>query len=203
MLIVMKFGGTSVGSAERIAQAAQLAVDTANKGHQVVVVTSAMSKVTDSLIAAARQASTGPLGSEDPAGALRSPQGRRRRAGRRRRRRATRDVLDALQPAARSVREALLRSVDGARADAAAARRHFRHRRDAGGAARRRGDCRARQGVAGGRRDRADRHDRPVRRRRAADGRDPRQDRRAPQARWSPAARFRSSPGSSARPPTA
>jgi aspartate kinase len=59
MLIVMKFGGTSVGSAERIAQAAQLAVDTANKGHQVVVVTSAMSKVTDSLIAAARQASTG------------------------------------------------------------------------------------------------------------------------------------------------
>ncbi len=59
MLIVMKFGGTSVGSAERIAQAAQLAVDTASKGHQVVVVTSAMSKVTDSLIAAARQASTG------------------------------------------------------------------------------------------------------------------------------------------------
>ena len=59
MLIVMKFGGTSVGSAERIGQAAQLAVDTANQGHQVVVVTSAMSKVTDSLIAAARQASTG------------------------------------------------------------------------------------------------------------------------------------------------
>jgi aspartate kinase len=59
MLIVMKFGGTSVGSAERIAQAAQLAVDTAAKGHQVVVVTSAMSKVTDSLIAAARQASMG------------------------------------------------------------------------------------------------------------------------------------------------
>jgi aspartate kinase len=59
MLIVMKFGGTSVGSAERIAQAAQLAVDTAAKGHQVVVVTSAMSKVTDGLIAAARQASTG------------------------------------------------------------------------------------------------------------------------------------------------
>jgi aspartokinase/homoserine dehydrogenase 1 len=59
MLIVMKFGGTSVGSADRIAQAAQLAVDTANRGHQVVVVTSAMSKVTDSLIGAARQASSG------------------------------------------------------------------------------------------------------------------------------------------------
>ena len=59
MLIVMKFGGTSVGSAERITQAAQLVVDTAAKGHQVVVVTSAMSKVTDSLISAARVASTG------------------------------------------------------------------------------------------------------------------------------------------------
>ena len=59
MLIIMKFGGTSVGSAERIAQAAQLASDTAAKGHQVVVVTSAMSKVTDALISAARQASTG------------------------------------------------------------------------------------------------------------------------------------------------
>jgi aspartate kinase len=59
MLIVMKFGGTSVRSAERIAQAAQLAVDTVEKGHQVVVVTSAMSKVTDALIGAARLASTG------------------------------------------------------------------------------------------------------------------------------------------------
>lgn len=59
MLIVMKFGGTSVGSAERIAQAAQLAADSAAQGHQVVVVTSAMSKVTDALIAAARQASAG------------------------------------------------------------------------------------------------------------------------------------------------
>jgi bifunctional aspartokinase / homoserine dehydrogenase 1 len=59
MLIVMKFGGTSVGSAERIGQAAQLAADSAAQGHQVVVVTSAMSKVTDALIAAARQASAG------------------------------------------------------------------------------------------------------------------------------------------------
>jgi aspartate kinase len=59
MLIVMKFGGTSVGSAERIAQAAQLAVEAASQGHQVVVVTSAMSKVTDGLINAARKASAG------------------------------------------------------------------------------------------------------------------------------------------------
>jgi aspartate kinase len=59
MLIVMKFGGTSVGSAERIAQAARLAVDSAAGGHQVVVVTSAMSGVTDTLIGAARRASGG------------------------------------------------------------------------------------------------------------------------------------------------
>jgi aspartate kinase len=59
MRIVMKFGGTSVGSADRIAQAAQLAVDSAAAGHEVVVVTSAMSKVTDSLINAAQRASAG------------------------------------------------------------------------------------------------------------------------------------------------
>src|SRR5438045_3685390 len=59
MLIVMKFGGTSVGSAERIAQAARLAVEAAARGHQVVVVTSAMSKVTDVLVDAAQTASRG------------------------------------------------------------------------------------------------------------------------------------------------
>jgi aspartate kinase len=59
MLIVMKFGGTSVGSAERIAQAASLAIAATQKGHQVVVVTSAMSKVTNALIDAAQRASKG------------------------------------------------------------------------------------------------------------------------------------------------
>jgi aspartate kinase len=59
MLIVMKFGGTSVGSAERIQQAAQLAVTGVNQGHQVVVVTSAMSGVTNLLIDAAQRASRG------------------------------------------------------------------------------------------------------------------------------------------------
>ena len=59
MRIVMKFGGTSVGAAERIAQAAQLAVTSAASGNEVVVVTSAMSKVTDVLIAAAKRASAG------------------------------------------------------------------------------------------------------------------------------------------------
>jgi aspartate kinase len=64
MLIVMKFGGTSVGSPERLAQAARLAIDQAEHGHQVVVVTSAMSRVTDTLVGAAHHASTG---SWDPA----------------------------------------------------------------------------------------------------------------------------------------
>jgi len=59
MLIVMKFGGTSVGSAERIAQAAQLAIARADKGDQVVVVTSAMSGVTNALIEAAQEATHG------------------------------------------------------------------------------------------------------------------------------------------------
>ena len=59
MLITMKFGGTSVGSAERIAQAAQLAIDSAEQGHQVVVVTSAMSGVTNLLIDAAHSAAAG------------------------------------------------------------------------------------------------------------------------------------------------
>ena len=55
----MKFGGTSVGSAERIAQAADLAVKSAKEGHKVVVVTSAMSGVTNKLIAAAQNAVNG------------------------------------------------------------------------------------------------------------------------------------------------
>jgi len=52
----MKFGGTSVGSPERIAQAADLAVKSAKEGHKVVVVTSAMGGVTNKLIAAAQNA---------------------------------------------------------------------------------------------------------------------------------------------------
>jgi aspartate kinase len=52
----MKFGGTSVGSAERIAQAADLAVKSAREGHKIVVVTSAMGGVTNKLIAAAQNA---------------------------------------------------------------------------------------------------------------------------------------------------
>jgi aspartokinase/homoserine dehydrogenase 1 len=59
MLLVMKFGGTSVGTTERIAQAAELALASAAQGHQVAVVTSAMSGVTNQLILAAQNAAQG------------------------------------------------------------------------------------------------------------------------------------------------
>jgi bifunctional aspartokinase / homoserine dehydrogenase 1 len=59
MLIVMKLGGTSVGTAERITHAAALAIASARQGHRVVVVTSAMAGVTNDLIHAAATASRG------------------------------------------------------------------------------------------------------------------------------------------------
>jgi aspartokinase/homoserine dehydrogenase 1 len=59
MLIVMKFGGTSVGTAERLECAAALATERAAEGDRVVVVTSALGGVTNELIRAAREASRG------------------------------------------------------------------------------------------------------------------------------------------------
>lgn len=50
-LIVMKFGGTSVGDAERIRQAANIAKQHAERGNEIVVVVSALSRVTDLIIA--------------------------------------------------------------------------------------------------------------------------------------------------------
>lgn len=49
-LIVQKFGGTSVGSLERIDHVANKIIATKSQGHQVVVVTSAMNGETDRLI---------------------------------------------------------------------------------------------------------------------------------------------------------
>lgn len=46
----MKFGGTSVGNAERIRQAASIVEEHAQQGHEVVVVVSAFSQVTDLLV---------------------------------------------------------------------------------------------------------------------------------------------------------
>ncbi len=57
-LLVMKFGGTSVGSAERMRIAARLAAEEAAK-RPVVVVVSAMSKITDILLATMRHAEAG------------------------------------------------------------------------------------------------------------------------------------------------
>ncbi len=57
-LLVMKFGGTSVGSAERIRVAAAICAEQ-QKQRPVLVVASAMSKVTDLLLEALRRAETG------------------------------------------------------------------------------------------------------------------------------------------------
>ena len=53
-LIVQKFGGTSVGSIERIANVARKVVDARERGDDVVVVPSAMSGETDRLLGLAR-----------------------------------------------------------------------------------------------------------------------------------------------------
>jgi len=52
-LIVQKYGGTSVGSPERIKNVAQRIAKYKAQGHQVVVVVSAMSGETNRLIALA------------------------------------------------------------------------------------------------------------------------------------------------------
>ncbi len=59
-LIVQKYGGTSVGSIERIKAVAERVVKTAKAGNKVVVVVSAMSGETDKLIGLAHQISSSP-----------------------------------------------------------------------------------------------------------------------------------------------
>ncbi len=54
-LIVQKYGGTSVGSIERIANVADKVIKTVEQGHQVVVAVSAMSGETNRLIAMAQE----------------------------------------------------------------------------------------------------------------------------------------------------
>ena len=55
MLVVKKFGGTSVANAERIFNVAKRCIEEYNKGNDVVVVLSAMGKYTDELIAKAKE----------------------------------------------------------------------------------------------------------------------------------------------------
>lgn len=59
-LIVQKYGGTSVGNPERIRNVARRVQATVAAGHQVVVVVSAMSGVTDGLIKLAKDVSPSP-----------------------------------------------------------------------------------------------------------------------------------------------
>jgi aspartate kinase len=59
-LIVQKYGGTSVGDAERIKNVARRVAASRANGDQIVVVVSAMSGVTDSLIALARKITPSP-----------------------------------------------------------------------------------------------------------------------------------------------
>ena len=59
-LIVQKYGGTSVGNAERIRRVAARLLATKMAGHDVVAVISAMSGVTDGLIKLAREMSAEP-----------------------------------------------------------------------------------------------------------------------------------------------
>lgn len=60
MLIVQKYGGTSVGNVDRIKNVAKRVAKTANNGNKVVVVVSAMSGETDKLISLAQQISANP-----------------------------------------------------------------------------------------------------------------------------------------------
>jgi aspartate kinase len=59
-LIVQKYGGTSVGSIERIHRVADRVVRTQREGHQIVVVLSAMSGETDRLLKLAHEATPSP-----------------------------------------------------------------------------------------------------------------------------------------------
>jgi aspartate kinase len=59
-IIVQKFGGTSVGSVERIKHVANTVKQTVNEGNQVVVVVSAMGKSTNQLVSLAEEISSSP-----------------------------------------------------------------------------------------------------------------------------------------------
>ena len=63
-VIVQKYGGTSVGSPERISRVADRIVETRRAGHDVVAVVSAMGSTTDELIELARAVNPDPPGRE-------------------------------------------------------------------------------------------------------------------------------------------
>ena len=59
MLIVQKFGGTSLADAERIRRAALRCIDLCRQGHQVVVVVSAQGDTTDEMLEKAKALASG------------------------------------------------------------------------------------------------------------------------------------------------
>ena len=59
-LIVQKYGGTSVGSVERIRAVAQRVIKTVTAGNSLVVVVSAMGKTTDGLVKLAHEIAASP-----------------------------------------------------------------------------------------------------------------------------------------------
>ena len=67
MLIIMKFGGTSVGSIAALKQVTGIVRKAREQGNDVVVVVSAMSGVTDLLLNGARQAEVGDITTGDQA----------------------------------------------------------------------------------------------------------------------------------------
>ena len=60
MLVVKKFGGTSVANKERIYNVARRCIEEYQKGNEVVVVLSAMGKMTDELISMAKDINPNP-----------------------------------------------------------------------------------------------------------------------------------------------
>ena len=59
-LIVQNYGGTSVGSIEKIRNVAERVIETTTKGNKLVVVLSAMAGQTDALIALSKEVTDNP-----------------------------------------------------------------------------------------------------------------------------------------------
>ena len=63
-LLVQKFGGTSVGTVERIQEVAKKLIQFQQQGHDLVVVVSAMSGETNRLVGLANELNDNPRGRE-------------------------------------------------------------------------------------------------------------------------------------------
>ena len=59
-IVVQKFGGTSVGSAEKIKNVARRVINTKKEGNDVVVIVSAMGHTTDELVSLLKQITSNP-----------------------------------------------------------------------------------------------------------------------------------------------